>query len=152
MSMFLTVLMFIRVHLIVRLIPNLSQWTDRHSEECCEREGFEATFSFALKSLLKQKPYRMLLINFAISIICLGFAVRNFERAFYEDSEFGTIKHDSEWYQNYGYVWNSFWLVVVTMTTVGFGDLYPVTHMGRLIMVISVFWGMFLVSQFVYTL
>jgi len=35
---------------------------------------------------------------------------------------------------------------------VGFGDFYPVTNIGRFIIVISCFWGMFMVSQFVYTL
>jgi len=51
-----------------------------HAEECCEKEGFEANKDFALKSLLKEKPYKMLLINFTISIICFGFSVRIFER------------------------------------------------------------------------
>jgi len=49
-------------------------------------------------------------------------------------------------------VWNSFWLIVVTMSTVGFGDLYPLTHFGRFVIVIACFWGMFLVSQFIYTM
>jgi len=28
-----------------------------HAEECCEKEGIEANSFFALKSLLKEKPY-----------------------------------------------------------------------------------------------
>jgi hypothetical protein len=51
-----------------------------HSEECCEKEGFEANHAFALKALLKEKPYKMLFINFSISIICFGLSVRAFER------------------------------------------------------------------------
>ena len=83
--------MFLRIHLLIRLLPNLSKWKDIHSEECCEAEGFEANFLFAIKSLLKEKPYQMLLINFAVSIITLGFSVRTFERAFYEDKEYSTL-------------------------------------------------------------
>jgi len=72
--------MFLRFYLLLRLIPNLSQWTDMHAEECCEREGFEANYFFALKSLLKEKPYQMLMLNFTISIVSFGFSVRAFER------------------------------------------------------------------------
>jgi hypothetical protein len=49
--------MFFRVYLVVRLIPSLSQWTDMNSESSCEKEGFEAGYSFALKALLKEKTY-----------------------------------------------------------------------------------------------
>ena len=66
--------------MLLRLISNLSKWTDINSEDCCEKEGFEADFYFALKSLLKEKPYQMLFINFSLSIIMFGFSVRSFER------------------------------------------------------------------------
>lgn len=79
-SIFLTNLMFLRLYLILRLITNLSQWTNINSEDACEKEGFEASFTFALKGLLKEKPYQMLLINFSCSIIIFGFSVRSFER------------------------------------------------------------------------
>lgn len=35
---------------------------------------------------------------------------------------------------------------------VGFGDMFPVTHFGRLVIVLACFWGMITVSQFVYTM
>jgi hypothetical protein len=72
--------MLLRFYLFIRLIPHLSPWTDMHAEECCEKEGIEASNVFALKSLLKEKPYQMLLFNFAISIIVFGLSVRSFER------------------------------------------------------------------------
>ena len=79
-STILTNLMYLRFFLVLRLIPNLSKWIDINSEDCCEAEGIEADFSFALKSLLKDKPYQMLLINFSISVISFGLSVRAFER------------------------------------------------------------------------
>ena len=66
--------------------------------------------------------------------------------------QYQNIPPGSSKYLNYNYVWNSFWLIVVTMSTVGFGDLYPLTHFGRFVIVIACFWGMFLVSQFIYTM
>jgi hypothetical protein len=51
-----------------------------HAEECCEKEGIEAGMVFATKSLLKEKPYWMLFVNFAVSIAVFGLSVRAFER------------------------------------------------------------------------
>lgn len=34
----------------------------------------------------------------------------------------------------------------------GFGDFYPITHFGRFVVVLASFWGMVMVSQFVYTM
>jgi hypothetical protein len=41
---------------------------------------------------------------------------------------------------------------LVTMTTVGYGDYYPKTNMGRIIGLIIAFWGVFIVSLFVVSL
>jgi hypothetical protein len=44
------------------------------------------------------------------------------------------------------------WCIIITMTTVGFGDFYPSTHLGRVIGVLACFWGTFLVSLMVVSL
>ena len=44
------------------------------------------------------------------------------------------------------------WLIIITMSTVGYGDFYPRTHIGRFIIVIACFCGIFLISMMVVTL
>ena len=41
---------------------------------------------------------------------------------------------------------NSIYCVVITMTTVGYGDLVPGTFMGRFIAMVSCVWGTFLMA------
>jgi len=47
---------------------------------------------------------------------------------------------------------NGWWLIVVTMTTVGFGDFYAKTYLGRLVSSLACIYGTFLVSLMVVTL
>ena len=44
------------------------------------------------------------------------------------------------------------WNVIITLTSVGYGDLYPKTFYGRIVGIIICFWGVFIVSFFVVTL
>ena len=47
---------------------------------------------------------------------------------------------------------NNFWLTLVTMTTVGYGDGYPATHLGRFIMILCWVSGKFITSLLINTL
>ncbi len=43
------------------------------------------------------------------------------------------------------------WNVIVTLATVGYGDYFLKTALGRLVGLITAFWGTFIVSYFVVT-
>ena len=47
---------------------------------------------------------------------------------------------------------NAMWLTIITMTTVGYGDFYPQTHLGRFVGVVACLIGMILVSLVVISL
>ena len=71
----------------------------------------------------------------------MGFCLRMFERKLFAASG-----------QDFGLLTNTIWNVLVTMTTVGYGDFYPKTNFGRLVGIIIAFWGVFIVSLFVVSL
>jgi hypothetical protein len=43
----------------------------------------------------------------------------------------------------------SVWNVLITMCTIGYGDYYPVSHCGRVIGLITSFWGVLDTSLFI---
>ena len=47
------------------------------------------------------------------------------------------------------FILNSFWMVIITMTTVGYGDLYPLTSPGRAIAILACFMGVIVIGLFV---
>ncbi len=47
---------------------------------------------------------------------------------------------------------NPFWLSVITMTTVGYGDFFPKSNIARIIGLICSFYGVYIVSLFVVTM
>ncbi len=123
------------------------------ADRCCSKIGIDADLFFSLKCLYKTSPFQLLLIASFFSAVFLGLAVRLFERPYYDDlgDEF-IWQSDPGDKQDYSYAWNGIWLVAITMTTVGFGDFYPQTHVGRFLIILSSFWGVFLVSMAVVSL
>jgi succinate-acetate transporter protein len=47
---------------------------------------------------------------------------------------------------------NAMWNVIITMTTVGYGDFYARTEIGRFVIFIVCIWGVFVVSLMVVTM
>ena len=50
---------------------------------------------------------------------------------------------------NWDYVWNGLWCVIATMTTVGYGDYYPRTYLGRGVVILAAVMGALFVSLMV---
>ena len=140
-SVLLVVMILARTYLIIRWVLQLSFFTDPRSQRVCSLNGCEANQLFAMKALLKNKPYTVLSVTMVISAIQLGYCLRVFERPL------STVSG-----QDYNLFYNAIWNVIITMTTVGYGDFYPKSNPGRLIGIIIAFWGVFIVSLFVISL
>jgi potassium intermediate/small conductance calcium-activated channel subfamily N protein 2 len=105
--------------------------------------GFEPNPGFAVRAYMSSSPLTFLSVGCTGSIIIFGIAVRNFEYPLLDQAPSAV---------NFEYYWNSFWCMVLTMTTVGYGDIFPVTHLGRLTTILACIWGMFIMSMIIVTL
>lgn len=135
---FLTVMqIFFTMFPIYIYIIELTNWTDPKAQRCCSIFGVKANFLFGLKALMLQEPITVVLSSFLFSLLQLSLSLQIFEREI--DPEFRFIT-------------TSMWNVVITLTTVGYGDYFPQTNAGRFIGIITAFWGVFFVSLFVVAL
>lgn len=107
----------------------------------CKMYGCKADFSFSLKCMFKDNPMVLIGIFFTISSMVFAFQIYLVERRSALLSEDG-----SGMANNY---LNALWLVLMTITTVGYGDYFPHTAIGRIIILIVAIWGTFIVSMMV---
>ena len=94
---------------------SLSKWISRSV-------AIEITPLFIFKNQIANSPIKVTSIILFSSALLSSYFIRNCERPVNED---------------FVYIWNSLWLSFVTMTTVGYGDIYPITHCGRFFSMIS---------------
>ena len=133
-------LTFLRIYLFVRFSLVASQFMSPRSKRICTMNGCEADLMFALKSTIKLRPYLAVTIALVLTIVCFGYILKVLE---------GPVSAASK--QDFNNLGNSMWLVIVTLATVGYGDFYPKTFLGRTMGLIICFWGTFIVSYFVVT-
>ena len=102
--------------------------------------GSPLTLRYSIKWEFDANPFTFISVTFIYSIAMLAFWMRcsELQSFFYVDG--GGV--DFNYY-------NSLWTVIVTMTTVGFGEFSPDTGNGRFISIIWAFLGIFLTSLLV---
>ena len=103
--------------------------------------GCKADFSFSLKCMFKDNPLILIGVFFTISSMIFAFQIYLVERR-------AAYLADNPGYMCNNYP-NSLWLVLMTITTVGYGDYFPHTSIGRIIILIVAIWGTFIVSMMV---
>jgi len=132
--------MFLRIYLGFRFIFYLSEFLNPRTQRVCSINGCESDTFFALKGLMQQIPYTFLLGCLLISILIFGYHLRLFETPLNEISG-----------QDFSSIWNSIWNMIITLTSTGYGDIYPKSFYGRLVGVAICFWGFIITSLLVVT-
>ena len=128
-----------RLVYLFKVIKNMTKWSSLTAENVCEKYVCQANSSFAFKALQKEYPFITLTIIFVLTCICFGFSLRVFELHYWETKQ--------EILQDWTYEWNAVWCIFVSMTTVGYGDFFPKTHLGRIIVIIACIVGTYFVSM-----
>ncbi|TNV82288.1 hypothetical protein FGO68_gene2421 [Halteria grandinella] len=127
----------IRLHIFIQLVPQFSPYTSPQAKRVCHTTGAKANTQFTWKSIVKKRPYTMLACTILVSIIILGVLIRNLERSNLDRN--GKLD----------YLWDSFWLVIITMLTVGYGDIFIFVNISRMVFMLAIAWGFLIYSLFI---
>ena len=96
----------------------------------------DANLSFAMKAEMKIHPMRIMWFTMFVTVAVSAYGMKVFEEPYSEHELSNGIE----------YWWNSLWCSFITMTTVGYGDYYPVSDEGRWIACIVCSLGFFYVA------
>jgi len=136
----LSVFTVTRLYHVIRVISVLSLYRSGRAQRVCRMNGVYPGSWFAVKCLLKEKPYHGLAVMLLAGMLVGAYLLRVFERPMVPYTN-----------MDYGVYANAMWNVLVTMTTVGYGDYYPVTLLGRISGIAVCFWGVLCVSMIIIT-
>jgi hypothetical protein len=70
---------FFRVYLLIRYILVMTQFMNPRSLRICSQNGCEANIIFAIKSIMKQRPYTILWASMIVSTAIFSYQLRIFE-------------------------------------------------------------------------
>ncbi|CAI2368307.1 unnamed protein product [Moneuplotes crassus] len=132
---------WVKLYVPIRTFLMTNKYTTPRAQRVCFLNGCNADLTFSFRSKFKESPNSILVTAFILSSLVCAYMLRIFERPLSEVSE-----------QDFNPVWTAIWCVFVTMTTVGYGDVYPKSYGGRLLGVFMCLWGVLLVSLFVVTI
>ena len=107
--------------------------------------GGKISISFAIKCMMLSKANAnvLLIICVILCVFILSFSIKIIE------GPLNIIDNDL---MDYSLIANCIWNIFVAMTSVGYGDYYPKTNLGRIILILTVILGNILVSFFINSL
>lgn len=134
----ITLIYLLRFYFLLKLFKQYSSWTDQAAVNIGQRRNVIVDEVWALKCELRTNATNGLIFMLIFSIFVFGLALRTTEQPWPES--------------DFEYIWNGWWIIAVSMTTIGYGEIVPTTHLGRAVVTASCIWGAFLLSAFVVVL
>jgi len=147
-SLLSTVTLFIRMRIVISIALNETNGVETPTIRIIAktmRIQFESYF--AARKLLDDKPIVTNLAVYALAVAMLSYAVRVAERPVcVQTASLDSSPAPGCPWKDAESPFNALWMIFITSLTVGYGDLYPVTHFGRFIAIIAAVLGIALIA------
>ncbi|CAG9329011.1 unnamed protein product [Blepharisma stoltei] len=139
LSELLYIFMIVRLIFIYRAIINYTPYQNHLARTFCLNNNAKANVRFVFKCLVAQHPMVAILFLLVIpSMIICGCLMRIFERPLID------ISH-----QDFQNPLSGIWCMFAAMSSVGYGDFYPISYFGRTMAVIGYSLGTVFLSLFI---
>ena len=132
------IVMMLRIYLLFSALLSASIYLSTRASRICRIYGTQNNLMFGIKCIFDEKPLIALMIIFVSMLFVLANMVRISESNF-ENNGLNEYK-------------NSLWCVVITMSTVGYGEYWPNTYIGRIILFLASIAGIIMSSLLILTL
>ena len=131
---------FFKLYNIFKILLIGSQYSSRISEAICQTYKTNFNLLFMIKAEVNSRPIFISSIFFLIFILISTLLLRSFE-VFGYDIILGLNGNKGK--NDLRKKINNFWLCIITVTGIGYGDEYPRTNLGRIIIFFSSVFGIF---------
>lgn len=135
----LTFVVLLRSYLIMRMLFTNSIYYTARAEWVLKAHNLNLSTSFAVKAYIQSRPMLTVSVVFILASVfwaeLLLLAEKPDREMECKSRETGTVESDLDTF------WQCFWLTFVTTSTVGYGDMYPYTHVGRAIAMLACILG-----------
>ena len=131
---------FFKLYNFFRILFMASQYSSRISETICQTYNIYYGLLFMIRGEVNSRPIFFCGICFLIFIMISTILLRSLE-VFGYDIRYGLNGNKGN--NDLRVLANNFWLSIITITGIGYGDEYPRTNLGRIVIFISSIFGMF---------
>lgn len=127
----LQIISLLKVFVLIRAFLTKSVWYSDRAFRVCQIFSFELNYMFVIRCLMFHQPFLISLAWNMIGVLLFAMAIRITEKPL----KIATDRMDHSQYLHC--IWEAF----ITMATVGYGDFFPRTGRGRIVMVICAVYG-----------
>ena len=120
-----------KLFILVRAVLTRTIYSTERAYRVCQIFNANQNYRFVVRCIMRERPFALSFAWLAIGVLYFGHAIRITEKP---------LKQASDRMDHSPYA-NCMWAAFITMSTVGYGDFFPRTNRGRVVMVICCMYG-----------